>query len=81
MADAPVVHIGENSPEEVALKLTQIIASVEKRSLAGHVANTADRKWLLDTYAECLLAVKGISSSVTNMDYGFVAYIDTVWRS
>ena len=51
MADAPVVHIGENSPEEVALKLTQIIASVEKRSLAGHVANTADRKWLLDTYA------------------------------
>jgi hypothetical protein len=61
MADAPaVVHIGENSPEQVAYRLTHDIASIEKRVLhhtsGGHQA--ADRKWLLDTYAECLKTVR-----------------------
>jgi hypothetical protein len=37
MADTnTVVHIGENSPEQVVV----------------------DRKWLLDTYAECLRTVR-----------------------
>ena len=56
---APVVHLGENSPEEVALKLTKTIASLENVSLLGHQQGHADRKWLLDTYAECLKAVRG----------------------
>jgi hypothetical protein len=43
MADAPaVVHIGENSPEQVAYRLTHDIASIEKRVLhhtsGGHQA-------------------------------------------
>lgn len=57
MADAaPVVHIGENSPEEVALKLMRMIASNEGKTLMS--AATAERKWLLDTYAECLQTVR-----------------------
>jgi hypothetical protein len=52
---APVVHIGENSPEEVAYKLLRTIASNEGKTLSSNVADkaTADRKWLLDAYAEC----------------------------
>jgi hypothetical protein len=59
MVDAPVVHIGENSPELIAFKLLMIIAGNEKKSINGSVGAppNADRKWLLDTYAECLLAV------------------------
>lgn len=64
MADpAPVVHIGENSPEQVAYKLMGHIADVERKSIhqsqptGGWTA--ADRKWILDTYAECLQAAKG----------------------
>jgi hypothetical protein len=61
MADAPVVHIGENSPEEVAYKLFQHIQSVEKMSLSAEPGGNwkrADRKWILDTYAECLAAIR-----------------------
>jgi hypothetical protein len=58
---APVVHIGENSPEQIAYKLLETIASNEKKTLHWSVGSTAtaDRKWLLDTYAECLVAVSG----------------------
>lgn len=58
---APVVHIGENSPEHIAYKLLEIIASNEKKTLHGAVGSnaTADHKWLLDTYGECLRAVRG----------------------
>lgn len=59
MADAPVVHIGENSPEKVALDLMQMIAKVEKRELYAHGDNPADRAYLLGTYAKCLEAVRG----------------------
>src|SRR5687768_3433472 len=60
---APVVHIGENSPERIAYKLMDHIATVEKkimfhtRELEGR--QTVDRQWILDTYAECLQAVQG----------------------
>lgn len=58
MSENTVVHMGENSPEEVALKLVRIIAKAEDVDL--HPANTTvDRKWLLDTYAECLFTVRG----------------------
>jgi hypothetical protein len=65
MADAPVVHIGENSPEHVAYRLLRDVASVEgfifhKGSHSGD--RTADRKWILDTYAECLLAIQAPTS-------------------
>ena len=61
MADqsTTVVRVGENSPEQVALKLTENIASIEQFQLHGGGKRPADRKWLLDTYAECLEAVRG----------------------
>jgi hypothetical protein len=53
MADTPVVHVGENSPEEVAFKLMREIAMAENKSLRGAVAgDKPNRKWILDTYAE-----------------------------
>lgn len=59
MADAPVVHIGENSPEYIAYKLFLNIAQVEKRTLnpAIGAANSADREFILRTYAQCLRTV------------------------
>lgn len=54
MADAPIAHIGENSPEEVAYKLMQRIFSAENRSASG----SQDRKYILSTYVECVKAVK-----------------------
>jgi len=59
MSDSPVVHIGENSPEEVAFKLFQEVVSVEIHK--GDQTNKVSRKWILDTYAECLLAVRNPS--------------------
>lgn len=52
MADAPVVHIGENSREQVALKLMWEVIRLEKKT-------PLTRKELLDTYAECLQATEG----------------------
>jgi hypothetical protein len=48
MADAPVVHIGENSPEQVAFKLYNHVRGM----------NDAERKKALELYGECLMAVK-----------------------
>lgn len=52
MADAPVVHIGQNSPEFVAWRLFDRISGHES---AG--GETTERTYILDTYAECLWAV------------------------
>lgn len=60
MAETPAVHIGENSPEEVALKLFHIMFSREK-AVGGSNANASGdklKKWVLDNYAECLMAVR-----------------------
>ena len=62
MADTPIVHIGENSPEHVAYRLLRDIAHVEDKLLDRSEKNptkVADRKWILDTYAECLRAARG----------------------
>lgn len=60
MADNTVVHMGENSPEQVAFKLLQIIAHNEGKYLqaSSTAANHPDRQWLLSTYAECLRTVR-----------------------
>jgi hypothetical protein len=58
VADHKDTHVGE-SPEHVAYRLLERIADVEgvllTRSDGGKVAT---RKWILDTYAECLDAVR-----------------------
>jgi hypothetical protein len=52
MPEQIVARVGENSAEEVAYKLLFDIIRNERGS------KVSDRKWFLDTYAECLLAVK-----------------------
>jgi hypothetical protein len=45
--------------EEIAFRLMLEVAYVESKNTRGVQGSTVpDRKWLLDTYAECLLAVK-----------------------
>jgi len=61
MADTPVIHIGENSPERIAYLLMRDIAIVERKVFNNHPADgaaKADRKWILDTYAECIRAIR-----------------------
>ena len=61
MAKETVVHIGENSPEYVAHRLLSDIAAVEQKVFHRNPSSgqtSADRQWILDTYAECLQAVR-----------------------
>lgn len=61
MADEPVVHIGENSPEQIAWRMLETIARVEGMSLyksPSQGEKKADRLWILQTFAECMFAVK-----------------------
>jgi len=55
MADAPIVHIGENSPEYVAFRLMNLIGVHEKKM--GGMNSSADRDWIIRTYCMCLTAV------------------------
>lgn len=52
MSDRTVVHMGEGSPEQVALRLLE-------RVLASENHQSWNRRLILDTYAECLEAAKG----------------------
>jgi hypothetical protein len=56
MTDQTVVHIGENSPERIAYLLLYEIANVEGKSISQ--GGGVDRKWILDTYAECINVVR-----------------------
>jgi hypothetical protein len=53
------------SPEAVALRLLEIIAANERKILSNSTAAAAnaDRKWVLDTYAECLRVVRNPGGS------------------
>ena len=53
MADEAIVHIGENSPEQVAYRLFETIATVESKT-----TNDMDRDYILSTYVDCIKAVK-----------------------
>jgi hypothetical protein len=46
------------TPEAAALRLLDIVAFVEGKRIPGtQGSHDADRKWVLDTYTECLRAV------------------------
>lgn len=68
MADVPVVRIESNSPEKIAYELMKLVAISEKKLLTPSPGPASfDKKWLLDTYAECLDAVRnGISARSVN---------------
>ena len=63
MADSMEIQ-GSPSREETAYKLMYVIAWGENINLDDW--GKADRKWILDTYAECLLAVKDPASRLAN---------------
>lgn len=69
MSDKPTVHIGENSPEQVAYKLLELIASAEKRETYGHGDHPVTREWVLKTYEQCLAVVKGGRAQITLEGY------------
>ena len=59
MTENVTLHVGENTAAYVAWKLFIEIANAEKKHAfhgQGYELH-GDRKWILDTYAECLLAV------------------------
>ena len=49
-----VIHIAENSPEHIAYKMMRDLFVVEKKHF-----DSLSREEYLDTYDECLEAVKG----------------------
>lgn len=53
-----VVHVGENSPEHVAYQLFCHVAAVEGVLLGRLQKDATSRKWILDTYSDCLHAVR-----------------------
>lgn len=59
MADQFVSHGGDNTPEHIAFKLMERIAEAEGVSFSRDgKEKPATRKWILDTYAESLDAVR-----------------------
>ena len=59
MSDAKIVNAGENTPEHVAYVLLGMVMQSEgKVHYKSDGKQLADRKYLLDTYAECITAVR-----------------------
>ena len=61
MSEQSTDHASNESPESVAYRLLTLIADLESKTLHGNPAkerSNADRQWILDTYAECLRAIK-----------------------
>lgn len=63
MADGTIVHIGENSPQQVAFNLMNLIANVEKRENYSHGEHPMTRDWILKTYEQCLSVVSGTDAN------------------
>ncbi len=59
MAEETIIRVGANTPEHIAYLLLATVAQHEGKTLSSTVQGraTADRKWLLDAYSECLLAI------------------------
>ena len=54
MAGSSIIHIAENSPEHVAYKMMRDVFVIENKPF-----DNLTRDEYLDTYEECLEAVKG----------------------
>ncbi len=55
------LEVTPDSPEKIALDLLERVAFIESKRIGTNqeYLTKTDRKWLLDTYAECLTAAKG----------------------
>ena len=52
------VQIEGDSEEAVAFALLQMVAQAEGKLAADGALTGVDREWILDTYAECRMAVE-----------------------
>ena len=50
--------VGPTTPEGAALALLQIVANCEGKSFDGYDGEKVNRKWVLETFVECLMAVR-----------------------
>ena len=57
MTSTSILHIGENSPEQVAYKLMRDIGQAEGYFLV-HSSPKPSREWMIKTYCACLNAVR-----------------------
>ena len=54
------MHRCAGSPEPIAFKLMLEIAKLEKKAFTSRLGGrVTDRQWVLDTFSECLEAVRG----------------------
>ncbi|MGD9536426.1 MAG: hypothetical protein AB7P52_09595 [Alphaproteobacteria bacterium] len=63
MADRPIVHLGKNSPEQVAWRLMQTIMQAEAKTANPLIAKDGgeelvDRRYLIGLYRDCLQTVR-----------------------
>lgn len=64
MADTTEVRLSGVSSEDAALRLFQMVLNVEKKTTSNNPADgyaTADRNYVLKTFAACMQAVKSPS--------------------
>jgi hypothetical protein len=66
MADSVSIQ-GGKSAAEVAYALLLDIASTEEKH-SGHYFTNCDRAYILDTYAECLKAARGLRTRASKTD-------------
>lgn len=60
MSTQAVVKTAEGTPQQIAYRLFHDVARAEgKLDPTGNLIKAPDRKWILDTYAECLRATTG----------------------
>jgi hypothetical protein len=57
-ADGDTMSDIPQSPEAVAYRLLQDVIAIERAAASPQDAQAPTRKWLLETYGECLRAVK-----------------------
>jgi hypothetical protein len=74
MAEGKILHAGQ-STEEVAYTLFRHIAIAEGKKIDN--AEAPERKWILDTYAECLRTVRNPTSRLQKPEGAKSAAIKT----
>jgi hypothetical protein len=60
MSDSKSYGAGDNTPEQIGYKLFVDVAIAENMRVKDYLGGdkVPDRKWILDTYAECLRTVQ-----------------------
>lgn len=60
-----MADISSGTPEAIAMELLEKVAAVESKNFhTADRAKAADRKWILDTYAECIFTVKAPNARI-----------------